>query len=401
MRHYDMYDYYDYGSSHAETLVMGIVMIVTIVLLVWAIFSLGSYILKGIGMYTIAKRLGIEYAWLAFVPFARTYLHGELSGKILLKKRSIQNPGIWLLALPFLYSAIYSLFYAVIWFMGFGTLMKVGTYNYAPYNLDINTGSIMGIIVVSLIFMIFALAYAAFYKALEVLVNHQILERFTSKNMSVVHAVLCTVIPMYESICLFAMRNRLFNPGMEPPAPTPFMQSPPPGSYHDNYGQNGDAFSTYGTQSHQNGDSFNNYGAQSHQSGDSFNNYGTQSPQSGSGFSNYGAQPSQSENGFSNYGAQSSQSENGFSNYGTQSPQSETGYNNYGMQSPRTDTGSPVNFILPGNDTASAQPDGSAADAEPAATAASLDDKDTKPKDIELKDTEPKGTEPKDTGQNL
>ena len=243
MRHYNMYDYYDYGSSYSSSLdriAWGIVMICTIVLIVWAIFSLGSYILRGIGMSTIAKRLGIDYAWLAFVPFARTYLHGELSGSILLKKKSIQNPGVWLLALPFLYGAVYSILYTILWFLGFGTLMKIDSYNYAPYDVNISSGNTMGIVVIFLLFMVVGIAYTAFYNALEVLVNHQILERFTSKNMSIVHGILCTVIPMYESICFFIMRNRPFNPGMEPPTPTPFMQSPPPGPYYyDNSGQTG------------------------------------------------------------------------------------------------------------------------------------------------------------------
>lgn len=301
MRHYNTYGYYDYGNSYVDTtMMMGIVMICTIVLLVWTIFSLGSYILKGIGMYTIAKRIGMDYAWLAFVPFARTYLHGELSGRILLKRKNIQNPGVWLLALPFLYSAVYSILYAILWFVGFGTLMKID--NYMPYNLDISTGNIMGIIVVFLILMAVSVGYTAFYKALEVLVNHQILERFTSKNMSIVHAILCTIIPLYESICFFVMRNRPFNPGMEPPAPTPFMQSPPPGSYYENFGQTG---------------------------------YPGASMQGGHG--NYG-------------GASRPSDTNSYGNYGDSSDSIKPVENDQVEPSVNTQTRSSVNFVLPGNE---------------------------------------------------
>ena len=90
----------------------------------------------------------------------------------------------------------------------------------------------MGIVVLVLIFSVISLGYTAVYKTFGVLVNHQILERFTTKNMSIVHAVLSTMIPLYESICFFVMRNHPFNPGMEPPAPQPFMQSPPPDTYY-------------------------------------------------------------------------------------------------------------------------------------------------------------------------
>lgn len=295
-------------------------------------------------MYTIAKRIGIDYAWLAFVPFARTYLHGELAGSILLKKKNIQNPGVWLLALPFLYGAVYSILYTILWFMGFGAIMKMDSYDYMPYNFS--TGTITGILVVFLILMAVSIAYAAFYKAFEVLVNHQILERFTSKNMSIVHGILCTIIPMYESICFFVMRNRPFNPGMEPPTPTPFMQSPPPGAYYyDHSGQAG-----YTDPSMQNGQS--NYGGASDTPDpNSYGNYG-----SGSGttdpnsYGNYGGVPGTADpNGQNTFYGQPAQPQN-------ESPQNST----------------PVNFVLSETEPAQEQ---QPADTDSAPKADSPDDK--------------------------
>ncbi len=233
MNYYDMNDYYDYSSPYMESTLIGIMMIFFIIMLVCAIFGLLSYILKGIGMYTMAKRQGMDYAWLAFIPFARTYLHGELAGSIRLKNKSIQNPGIWLLALPFLYGAVSSLLNAILWFVGVGSLTKIFQNAFLPYGrVNLSGGAVMGIVVLVLIFSVISLGYTAVYKTFGVLVNHQILERFTTKNMSIVHAVLSTMIPLYESICFFVMRNHPFNPGMEPPAPRPFMQSPPPDTYY-------------------------------------------------------------------------------------------------------------------------------------------------------------------------
>ena len=233
MNYYDMNDYYDYSSPYMESTLIGIMMIFFIIMLVCAIFGLLSYILKGIGMYTMAKRQGMDYAWLAFIPFARTYLHGELAGSIRLKNKSIQNPGIWLLALPFLYGAVSSLLNAILWFVGFGSLTKIFQSAFLPYGrVNLSGGAVMGIVVLVLVFSVISLGYTAVYKTFGVLVNHQILERFTTKNMSIVHAVLSTMIPLYESICFFVMRNHPFNPGMEPPAPRPFMQSPPPDTYY-------------------------------------------------------------------------------------------------------------------------------------------------------------------------
>lgn len=238
MGHYNYYDeFYDPGfNSSMDSIAMGILMICLIVMLVSGLFALISYILKGVGMYTIAKRQGREYAWLAFVPFARTYLHGELAGSITLKNRKIQSPGIWLLALPFVYGAVYSILYAVLWFIGFGAIMKME--RYALYGgVSIGPGHVWGLVILALLFMVVVVAYMALYKSLKILVNHQIFERFTSKNMSIVHAVLCIMVPLYESICFFVMRNRPFNPGMGPVEPPPFMQSPPPGAYYG-YGTN-------------------------------------------------------------------------------------------------------------------------------------------------------------------
>lgn len=233
MNYYDMYDQYDYSSPYMESTLIGIMMICFIVLLVYTIFAFISYILKGVGMYTMAKRQGMDYAWLAFVPFARTYLHGELAGSVRLKNKSIQNPGIWLLALPFLYGAVSSLLNGIIWVVGFGSIAKVSQYAFLPYGrLDISAGEIMGIIIFCVVTIVISVVYTAVYKSFEVLVDHQIMERFTSKNMSIAHAVLSTLIPLYESICFFVMRNRPFNPGMEPPTPKPFMQSPPAGNYY-------------------------------------------------------------------------------------------------------------------------------------------------------------------------
>ncbi|EOS35901.1 hypothetical protein AALC16_00865 [Lachnospiraceae bacterium 29-91] len=233
MNFYDTNDYYDYGSPYMETTLIGIMMIFVIIMLVCAIFALLSYILIGVGMYTMAKRQGMDYAWLAFVPFARTYLHGELAGNIRLKNKSIQNPGIWLLALPFLYGAITSLLNVIMWFIGFGSITRIFQNALWPYGrVNLSGGAVMGIVVLILIFSAVSLGYTAVYKSLGVLVNHQIFERYTTKNMSIVHAVLSTLVPLYESICFFVMRNHPFNPGMEPPTPPPFMQSPPPDTYY-------------------------------------------------------------------------------------------------------------------------------------------------------------------------
>lgn len=96
MGYYDGYSY-ETTVSGGDAVGITILLIYLIVLLVWGLVSLAGYILKGIGMYTIAKRRGMDYPWLAYVPFARAYLQGELGGEIVLKdkKSRIRESGFW------------------------------------------------------------------------------------------------------------------------------------------------------------------------------------------------------------------------------------------------------------------------------------------------------------------
>lgn len=218
MSYYGEYSY----SPAMDSEVMGVLMIYMIVLLIGGIYGLVCYIIKGVGLYTIAKRQGAEYPWLAFVPFARTYLQGELGGDILLKKKYIRNPGIWLIVLPVIEGIAVFVFYLLIFgIIGFSAFSSMNYYG--P-----GAGTIVLLVVMFLLFLLVMIGFAGMIQVLKILVNHQILERFTTRNMSIVHAVLMGMIPMYEPVCLLIMSRKPYNPGMEPQNVKPFMQTPPP-----------------------------------------------------------------------------------------------------------------------------------------------------------------------------
>ncbi len=218
------YEYYNPTSgidAMADSIFVGIITIYLIIILIGLVVTIVDYVLRGIGMYTIAKREGMEYPWLAFVPFARTYLQGELSGTVHLKKKQIKNPGIWLIVLPFIAGAVSLIFYAIFWITGIGMIISMDY-------MGISVGAVTGLVIFLIIAVIFMVLYEAVYKVLRVLVNRQIYDKFTSPNMAVAHAILGILLPLYESICIFVMRNRPYNPGKEPDLGTPFMTSPPP-----------------------------------------------------------------------------------------------------------------------------------------------------------------------------
>ena len=223
------YDYgYSYNYDMSNSVFAALMSIYLIIFMVALIFWIVEYVFFAIGLYTIAKRMGRNYPWLAFIPFARKYLHGELAGTIELKTRKIKNPGVWKLMLPIIAGAAFSLFMIILMVaLGIGTFMAVGSYGYG-----ISGGTIMLAVVLLLIAAVVSVLYQAVYKVLCVLINIQIYDRFTTHNMGIVHAVLSAVVPLYEAFCLFVMRHKEFNPGMEPKLTPPPAPLPPvyPGS---------------------------------------------------------------------------------------------------------------------------------------------------------------------------
>ena len=223
------YDYgYSYNYDMSNSVFAALMSIYLIIFMVALIFWIVEYVFFAIGLYTIAKRMGRNYPWLAFIPFARKYLHGELAGTIELKTRKIKNPGVWKLVLPIIAGAAFSLFMIILMVaLGIGTFMAVGSYGYG-----ISGGTIMLAVVLLLIAAVVSVLYQAVYKVLCVLINIQIYDRFTTHNMGIVHAVLSAVVPLYEAFCLFVMRHKEFNPGMEPKLTPPPAPLPPvyPGS---------------------------------------------------------------------------------------------------------------------------------------------------------------------------
>ena len=80
MDHGYRYTYeYDYPAGSGMDGVFGVIMSVYLIILTLVlIFALVSYIFHSIGLYTIGKRMGKEYPWLAFIPFFSLYIQGYI-----------------------------------------------------------------------------------------------------------------------------------------------------------------------------------------------------------------------------------------------------------------------------------------------------------------------------------
>lgn len=68
---------------------VGLVAIFTIVFLVF-------YVLKSIGLMTMAANKGIENAWLAWIPVADLYIAGSILGEMDIFGNHLDNLGLWL-----------------------------------------------------------------------------------------------------------------------------------------------------------------------------------------------------------------------------------------------------------------------------------------------------------------
>ena len=122
-----MHTYYHYSYDSAENTAIAVLSICLIVLVLIGVFALAAYILHSIGLYTIGKRIGYSIPWLAFIPFARDYMQGELAGEISLKTKKIKNPGVWNLVMPIISGVIFWIFYMLFFLVsGMGMMMDTG-----------------------------------------------------------------------------------------------------------------------------------------------------------------------------------------------------------------------------------------------------------------------------------
>jgi len=65
-------------------------------MLVFFVIFIAFYVLKSIGLMTLAANKGIENAWLAWIPVADLYIMGSIVGEMDLFGYRLTNLGMWL-----------------------------------------------------------------------------------------------------------------------------------------------------------------------------------------------------------------------------------------------------------------------------------------------------------------
>ena len=126
--------------------------------------------------------------------------------QVRLKNTTIKNPGLWKLLFPIIYSGAIGIYVLVLVF-GIGMTLAGSAVN---QNVTGAGMSVLAFFFMYFVVIIVSILFGAVQIALNVLVNKQIYENFAEGNMPVIHAVLSSLVPLYEAICLFIMRKRPF-----------------------------------------------------------------------------------------------------------------------------------------------------------------------------------------------
>ncbi len=132
---------------------------ISIFLILAIIFCIMLYILKSVGIYTMAKKEGKDFAWLAFVPFGCLFIYGLILGKTKIFGVEVEHAEF---VLPILFAS-----------------------SYLPFVGPIST-------------ILFILAYfAILYK----------IYQSRTPNFAVVLLLLSIIVPIASPIILFAIRK--------------------------------------------------------------------------------------------------------------------------------------------------------------------------------------------------
>ena len=87
----------------------------TISLYVAAGIYLLCLILGGLGMMTMAKKVGMKNSWMGFIPFLNTYYAGKLAGETRVFGQKMKRVGLYTMIAEIVYVAV-NVFMLVLWF---------------------------------------------------------------------------------------------------------------------------------------------------------------------------------------------------------------------------------------------------------------------------------------------
>ena len=146
-----------------------------IFMLVITLLCIGLFVVKAFGLYRLAQRKGIEHSWLAWIPFAQTYLYAELIGQ------EITVGTLKIPQFPWAYIAI-----------TYGSSLIAGVLSAIPF---------IG-------WLLAALLGPAIYIA-SIYVMYRFFKIFEGDNATI-NTVICALFPFVFPIMILVMREKAF-----------------------------------------------------------------------------------------------------------------------------------------------------------------------------------------------
>ncbi len=201
----ELYNFYNFfyglvGLFTAADLKMAALWGAVIGFVVWV----GLFLLQGAGLHTMAKRLGMQKRWLAFVPFANLYYMGKIVGDCSFFGQRMKNTGLFVMIAQILTTLGSVLYISAECYLLF---------NFTPMQTDLGvlywtnlTGFAqvaykfyeLGQILLSLLSLI--------TEILLVILMLGLLKKYATKN-HVLLAVVAFILPVSRFIIVFVVRN--------------------------------------------------------------------------------------------------------------------------------------------------------------------------------------------------
>lgn len=208
---------YDTMEAMTGTLVAGVGQLLTS-----SLFSIASYVMTALALYTIAKRRGLHKPWLAWIPVADSWLLGSISDQYrYVAKGQTKSKRKWLLGLQIAVAAIAVVFFSICVSVIVQSVFSAISYYDSDDLLRSATGSLIAMVALVVPWIAVAIANTVItYMAL-----YDIYKSLDPANC-VMYLVLSILIPVTQPFFLLCNRNK--DLGMPPrrPDPAPEYQAP-------------------------------------------------------------------------------------------------------------------------------------------------------------------------------
>lgn len=168
-------------------------------------------VFKGIGLYTMAKKQNkTKIGWLGFVPFASTFVMGELSGNFHLGSVKIKHVGLYAMLAEFVLCAFYLMQYvpqSYVFTNGLYTIQTITQNGQTGMTLYYSTDVPQAIVNLINVSTVLANVFYFIQLVLYIFLCMAFFRVYAPASY-IWMVVLCAILPVVTAFLVFAFRNR-------------------------------------------------------------------------------------------------------------------------------------------------------------------------------------------------